>query len=366
MRERLPKLEFTGQTTDELLACKDTHTPLSIVYAFQWGIQAKARKVGEQRLTEEERTVLAVLALQREVNNGGYFQFFWNSSRSYAPSIVTALNRIGDNDAAKLTETAIAALGLPNVTVEAVSQAISKEDPVRDAVLSSCDTEFYKLTDGFPRLFRFILENAARIQLERTDDYPRFPKRSELSVAAKLQTRLMFWKKGWRPTLEEAGEAAVEIAKRENIPATVSDAEKGAMFYVFELAMRDENFTLCDSLAPTVFERMKGEIGHTLARKQWVQLLLKHGRAADADMWALSYLQHIRSAAPPDDAGQKRLEFWAAVLQENRDALPNSFAYFEATYPQVDLSNPVRRTIIYNTKRVPGTGPLANATTDNE
>ena len=132
------------------------------------------------------------------------------------------------------------------------------------------------------------------------------------------------------------------------------------MFFVFGRAMRDENIPLCESLAPAAFEAMKRETLHSVERRNWVQLLLKHSRAPEADAWALSYLQYIRSSELPDGPSQNNLEFWGAVLQDNRDALPNSIAYFEANYPQVDLSKPVRRTIIYNTKRVPGTGPLAN------
>jgi hypothetical protein len=217
-----------------------------------------------------------------------------------------------------------------------------------------------------PEIFRFILDNAGAIQLEPTDDYPRLPKLQEASVTAKLEIHLRFWKKGWKPTLEEAREAAAEIAKREKLSATDSDLNDGAMIFVFERAMQDQNLTLGESLAPTVFEQMKGEIRHTIVRKQWLQLLLKHGRAADADGWAASYLRHIRSSEPPDGASQKKLEFWGAVLQDNREVLPNAVAYFEANYPQVDLSRPVPRTIIYNTRRVPGTGPLSNQATGSD
>ena len=89
--KNLEWLEYEGQTTSELMACKNTHRIDSILCAFEWGIQAKSKPEGEDALTDEERLVLAVMALTREVNNGGYHQFFVNSSSRFAPTIVDSL-----------------------------------------------------------------------------------------------------------------------------------------------------------------------------------------------------------------------------------------------------------------------------------
>jgi hypothetical protein len=146
--------------------------------------------------------------------------------------------------------------------------------------------------------------------------------------------------------------------------ATDADLEDAALFFVFKRAVRDEDIALGESLALRAFERMSGESMHTVSRRNWVQLLLKHGRPDAADAWALSYLEHIKTSEPPDGPSQKNLEFWGAVLQDNRQALPRAAAFFEQNYPQVDLSEPVPRTVIYNTRRVPGTGPLQKSNGD--
>ncbi len=65
-----------------------------------------------QILCDEERIVFAVEALEREVNNGGYCQFFGNSSREFAPSIADALLRIGCPGTARITRKAIEAVGV--------------------------------------------------------------------------------------------------------------------------------------------------------------------------------------------------------------------------------------------------------------
>jgi len=54
----------------------------SLVLAFEQAISRKAARAGDRRLANEERVRLAVEALEREVNNGGYDQFFLNPSAS--------------------------------------------------------------------------------------------------------------------------------------------------------------------------------------------------------------------------------------------------------------------------------------------
>lgn len=51
------------------------------VCAFEWRIQAKLGPGGEQELkiiNKDEQLVLAVMAFQREVNNGGYTRLLKN------------------------------------------------------------------------------------------------------------------------------------------------------------------------------------------------------------------------------------------------------------------------------------------------
>jgi Domain of unknown function (DUF4375) len=107
---KVPWLEYSGQTSSELIACKTSHRIASLLSAFEWGIQAKIGLGGEEELTKDERLVLAILALEREVNNGGYSQFFTNSSRRFAAIIVESLQRIGCQTTADITERAIGLL----------------------------------------------------------------------------------------------------------------------------------------------------------------------------------------------------------------------------------------------------------------
>ena len=186
--EKRPRLQYTGQSSDEVLTYFETHSVFSVLGGLRWCIEAKARAHGgEEALTDEERIFLAVLALFSEVSNGGFRQFFWNSSRRYAPIIVSSLKRIQCARTAELTARAIASLRLSAVTVDAITEEIQRENLERNAKLDALSQEFYSFDEGIIRqLVRFVLAQQARIQAARTDDYPRFPKRKESPSAERV------------------------------------------------------------------------------------------------------------------------------------------------------------------------------------
>src|ERR1700722_9789222 len=103
-----------------------------------------------KNVTHAERLVLAIQALQREVNNGGFHQFFSNSSCQFVPVISESLRRIDCVETATLTEQAIAILNAPKVSADAVARAASAEDSKRDELLDDCDRQFYRLTEVEP------------------------------------------------------------------------------------------------------------------------------------------------------------------------------------------------------------------------
>lgn len=58
-------------------------------------------------LTEVQRNFHHIQNLEREVNNGGFWQYFYNSSAQGAAEIVSALNAIGAAKTAVLVQSAI-------------------------------------------------------------------------------------------------------------------------------------------------------------------------------------------------------------------------------------------------------------------
>lgn len=357
MSDRLPWLEYTGQTTPELIACKSTHSIASLSFAFEWGIQAKARRASEADLTAEELLVLAVLALEREVNNGGYFQFFWNSSRRFAPIIVESLLRLGCADAAAITERAIAALRLKSLSVESVSEAIVSENAKRDAILDACDQDFYKLPAIPEQLFSFIEEHQNRIVLSRTDDYPRHPIPQKLSNVSRLYIGLVTWKKDWNPGLEEARQVAEQLARKEGLPATEAEIEGAAVLHVLERSTHAGDLGNAEYLAVRAFELMRDEPMHTVVHRSLVHRLIQTGRVNLADAMTLKYLEYLKACDLSDLRTQNGLLFWVPLLQKKREILPLSVEFFTANFPQVNLNKPLPAQQIVKGRRAPGTGP---------
>ena len=152
---------YEGQSTEELLALERTFRIDSLVLAFEQAIQAKP----PQLISTEESYVLAVEGLEREVNNGGYTQFFSNSSGEFAPIIEAALRAIGCTKTADITRDAIIGLGVEALTAEAVAAAVSDNESVQQA-LAACDERYFANDEPIAdRLFQWIAVNKDRVRV---------------------------------------------------------------------------------------------------------------------------------------------------------------------------------------------------------
>lgn len=346
--EKRPTLEYSGQSSDEVLAHVETHSVFSVFGGLRWCIEAKARaRGGEDSLTCEERVFLAVLDLISEVNNGGYRQFFWNSSRRFTPIIVDSLRRIDCERTAELTERAIAALGLSELTVEAITEEIQHDNPERNARLEALDREFYSFEEATDQLLRFVVAERSRIQAPRTQDYPRFPKRKQVSNASNLHTALLFWKRGWNPNLDEVREAARTIAREKSIPATDTDVQGAAALYYLGRIAKSGELEGSEDLAREAFALMRNDPSHILTYKKWIEAALAQGKTAMADEHSVAYLEFLKEGGRGEESVQNAVVFWARLVHAHHSELPHSTAFFKEQYPQVDLENlPAERLIL--------------------
>jgi hypothetical protein len=157
---------YSGQTTNELIALDGVYRTDSVVLAFEAAIREKAMRVGAGPLTEAEQTVLAVEALEREVNSDGYLGLFTNAPEE-VPFIVSSLHAIGRDDVATITDRAIHALGIEGqLTREAVASAVEDEDDDRDDRLAECDEAYYESAgDLAGPLFAYISAHSHDITL---------------------------------------------------------------------------------------------------------------------------------------------------------------------------------------------------------
>lgn len=159
---------YSGESVDELIALASSHRIDSIVLAFEQALQERAAQIGLGQLHEAEVTVLAVEALEREVNNGGYHQFFFNTPE-FAPLIVEALERIACPDTSRISADAISLIGLCHpFTAEQVQQALENdpEGNLIEILYDRCDKPYYDSAEPIAeRLFEYLCKNRASIRL---------------------------------------------------------------------------------------------------------------------------------------------------------------------------------------------------------
>jgi hypothetical protein len=96
---------YGGQTTTELLALSSEYRIDSLILAFEEALRSKP----EAALSKPERYVLAVEAMEREVNNGGWDQFFLNTANEFDAILSVALEAIGCPDTALISREALEA-----------------------------------------------------------------------------------------------------------------------------------------------------------------------------------------------------------------------------------------------------------------
>lgn len=156
--------EYSGESTSTLLAMQSEYCSESIALAFE---QALDQKSMTATLTPQERTVLVIEALEREVNNGGFLLFFQNSSAEYALEAPDCLEKINCPQAAELAKRALATLDLTaSPSPEDIQGAAEEEDEQRDERLDRLDQEYSsQVGELSSALLAFIKENQENIVL---------------------------------------------------------------------------------------------------------------------------------------------------------------------------------------------------------
>jgi len=104
------------------------------------------------------QVALCMHRLEAEVNNGGFYQFFFNSSGEIVPHTLHALAEIGAPDTKRLLEQAMAVAfpaGYPE-DPSSIQSALAEFDAVADA-LDPLDSEFLLYTDPLSDLVNVYL-----------------------------------------------------------------------------------------------------------------------------------------------------------------------------------------------------------------
>ena len=115
-------------------------------------------------LDNPEIVFIAVWVLEGEVNNGGFAQYFQNSSSETVLVVLQALHTIGANRTANICRRAIKTVfpsGLPSTPID-ISLLAQKMTETQGAQLEPLDQEFYGYPDNLTELlYDFVVKNPA-------------------------------------------------------------------------------------------------------------------------------------------------------------------------------------------------------------
>jgi hypothetical protein len=158
---------YSGQTLDELLALASSHRVESLVRAMAEALERRAERDGSGSLTAEERIILAVEALEREVTSGGFDQFFRKPSRQYTGEIESALRTIGCLHSATIIAHAVQSLGIRGIpTATLIERALYDGGDDLAETLRTCDGDYYSATENIAELlFAFVQANRSTISI---------------------------------------------------------------------------------------------------------------------------------------------------------------------------------------------------------
>ena len=113
-------------------------------------------------LSEAERIFYITQTLEMEVNNGGFSQFFYNSSGNFSNELVVAFTAIGANATAAICQKAISAFGrdIPVDRDEREEMLDELESDEFDEILEKCDNAFCDYEDNLNELnYNFVMKN---------------------------------------------------------------------------------------------------------------------------------------------------------------------------------------------------------------
>ncbi|EFM08813.1 hypothetical protein PaecuDRAFT_4278 [Paenibacillus curdlanolyticus YK9] len=136
-----------------------TKEDLELLFAVGDEINKKYYEAGFHVLTESEQVILCLMGIEREVNNGGFDQFFLNSAGEYKLETLESLKKIGASYTASLLEEAIRIVEDPNPPGTKEDEDDEYTEIQRER-LDELDDKFYEYKEDLLELqLKFINEH---------------------------------------------------------------------------------------------------------------------------------------------------------------------------------------------------------------
>ena len=130
---------YNGESLDEILALEQHERADMLAARLTMALELK----DAARRSAAEHIIFAIEAMENEVNNGGFAQFFENCSE-YVPGLVDALNAIGCNATAGIVAQALEVTGLgPAPNPDMLAEVVEGRDERTEELLDACDQAYY-------------------------------------------------------------------------------------------------------------------------------------------------------------------------------------------------------------------------------
>lgn len=126
-----------------------------------WDCICKKCKAGDEleKLNEHEKVFFITQLLEQEVNNGGFSQFFYNSSGNFANDIVNSFTKIGAVKTAEICKKALAVFG-DTAPVDRNERENFLDSKDCDDILNKCDDAFYNYEEDLELLnYTYIMKH---------------------------------------------------------------------------------------------------------------------------------------------------------------------------------------------------------------
>ncbi|MBQ7915986.1 MAG: DMP19 family protein [Firmicutes bacterium] len=129
-----------------------------------YGVLSKKCEYGEamENLNEYEMIVYIAQELEAEVNNGGFWQFFYNSSGNFSNQLVDAFNEIDASQTAEICQKALTVFGgsVPVDREERQDLMEQLEIEEDNEILCECDEAFYGYAEDLVQLnYEYIMQH---------------------------------------------------------------------------------------------------------------------------------------------------------------------------------------------------------------
>jgi hypothetical protein len=261
-----------------------------------------------------------------------------NSSRKYALTIVPALESVGCDTTAAITQRALDALDLHPMTLEAIGDSICEPNVERDQALDALNQEFYRIVEIDEKLFAFVESHRQGFVLDKMEVAPRPPQRGNHNLI-KLGVGLDFAPRT-DLTFEAVRKQAAEIAIRKEIEPTESELDGAAYEFLFKSFLKAGDLEKCETFAGPAFDLTREDTSHCVLQREWVTMLIEASNFARADEVTLQYLEYLNGDDTSIRFIKNRIKFWADPLRKHSAELPRSSAFFRAHFPDVSLTEP--------------------------